>query len=301
MRNLTRLERTVRVLALGVVVALVGSSAALANVEKDTIKRSFTVERGGTLYVDVDRGNVIVEAIDGTQVHVERERYVNRSDADEIKRILANHEWEIERDGADVVVESRFDQDGNRRRGRTEEFRLRVTVKVPHEYNVDFSTGAGNVTISDLRGYVDGRTGAGNIEVGEITGDVEVRSGSGNIDIEGVVGQLEVQSGAGNISLGFVEGEIEAATGAGDIIARITRQPRDDSRLESGAGNVVVYLQDDIGLTVDAKASVGSASCDFGLEVEGRWMSKSFGGRINGGGPDLTMRSGVGNVSLRRM
>jgi hypothetical protein len=98
-----------------------------------------------------------------------------------------------------------------------------------------------------------------------------------------------------------VGGETEATTGAGNIIARIVSQPDDDSRLESGAGNVTVYLDDNIGLTVNAKSSVGSADCDFGLEVAGRWMSKSFSGRVNGGGPDLSLRSGVGNVSLLRL
>ncbi|MBO6575462.1 MAG: DUF4097 family beta strand repeat protein [Rhodothermales bacterium] len=296
------MNRTVRFFALAVVVALAGSTAALAKVEKDTIKRSFNVERGGTLYVDIDRGNVIVEAIDGSQVHVEMERFVNHRDADQVKRVLARHEWEIEGDDDDVVIESRFEQGEGRNRWRnTENFRLRVTVKVPYEYNVDFSSGAGNVTISDLRGYVDGRTGAGNIRIGEVNGDVELHAGSGNVDVDGVVGELEVHVGAGNVTLGYVDGEIQAATGSGNITARITRQPSDESTLESGAGNVVVYLRDEIGLYVDAKTSVGSASCAFGLEVEGRWMSKSFAGEVNGGGPDLTLRSGVGNVSLRRM
>ncbi len=298
MNPASTLNRLSRLLALIAAVTLLSVTVAQASAEKDTIKRSFSVEPGGTIYIDVDRGNVVVETFDGNQVHVEMDRLVNSSNADQVKRILARHEWEIKRDGSDIVVESQFENSGRR---RSEEFRLKVLVKVPHEYNVDFSTGAGTVEVSDLRGYVNGKTGAGNITIGEIDGDVEVRSGSGNIKIEGVAGDLEVQSGAGNIRLGYVEGQIDAATGAGDITARITRQPRSDSHIESGAGNVVVYLEGEIGLMVDAKASVGSARCDFGLEVEGRWMSKSFSGRINGGGPELTLRSGVGNVSLRRL
>jgi Toastrack DUF4097 len=299
MHRSTTLHSILRTIAIVAVVATISSSAVFASVEKDTIKRSFTVEPGGTLYLDIDRGDVTVLAVKGRKVIVEMDRLTNLSDSDDVKRVLSRHEWDIELDGDDVVIESRYENERSRRR-RTEEFRLTVTVKVPLDYNVEFSTGAGTVDISDLSGYVDGETGAGNIRVGEIDGDVSVRAGSGNIHIEGVTGGLEVQSGAGNIDLGFVGGETEATTGAGNIIARIVRQPRDDSRLESGAGNVTVYLDDNIGMTVDAKSSVGSADCDFGLEVAGRWMSKSFGGRVNGGGPDLTLRSGVGNVSLLR-
>ncbi len=123
---------------------------------------------------------------------------------------------------------------------------------------------------------------------------------SGNITIESIVGYARIRSGAGNIEIDEVEGEIYAKTGAGNIIATLTRQPLRASELTSGAGNVIVYMDDDIAVDVDAHARVGSARCDFGLKVTGKWMSKSFAGRINGGGPELSLRSGVGNVSLRR-
>ncbi|NNF04997.1 MAG: DUF4097 family beta strand repeat protein, partial [Rhodothermales bacterium] len=180
-------------------------------------------------------------------------------------------------------------------------FRLHVRIQVPSEYDVDFHTGAGNVDIADVRGDIDGRTGAGNISLGRIDGRVDVTSGSGNVDVAGAVGSLRAQTGAGNITLEDVSGEVRAMTGAGNVVAHISSQPDEDSRLESGAGNVTAYVERTVGLTIDAHASVGSATCDYDLRIRGKWMSKSFSGAINGGGPDLTMRSGVGNVSLRRM
>jgi hypothetical protein len=270
---------------------------------RDTIKRSFTVRPGGNLVVDIDFGNLIVESSNDSKVHVEIERRTDLTDDDDAKKMLARHEWSIDQDGNDVVVESRFDRetDGWLRRGRRSNLRIRVTVTVPREYNVEFKTGAGNVEIADIRGSVDGTTGAGNITVGEIEGVVDIRSGSGNVDIEGVDGSVEVMSGAGNVTLGYVTGEVRANTGAGNITARITEQPTASSNIESGAGNVTVYLGDRVGVDVDAHAAVGSAECDFGLRVSGKWMSKSFEGEVNGGGPALTLRSGVGSVSLKRL
>lgn len=271
----------------------------------DTIKRSFQVSPGGTLQVDIDFGNVIVESSGDGMVYVELQRTVGSENEDEAKRLLARHEWEIDQVGNDVVVESRYEFEGtdrwiNRNR-RDNVFRLKVVVRIPDEYSVDFTTGAGNVSITDVGGWVEGTTGAGNITIGEVTGSVEIRSGSGNIDIAGIDGSIEVTSGAGNVTLGYVTGEIQANTGAGNIEARITRQPGGDSSVETGAGNVTVYLGSDVGMQVDARASVGSAECDFGLKVSGKWMSKSFEGDVNGGGPALTMRSGVGNVALKRI
>ena len=157
------------------------------------------------------------------------------------------------------------------------------------------------MTIEDLEGKVEGRTGAGNITIGRVHGEVDINSGSGNITVDGAVGQVAVTSGAGNVTLHDVAGEIRATTGAGNVVARITEQPDGNSRLESGAGNVTVYLKRDVGVDVDAVASVGSANTDFPLRVQGKWMHKSFSGDLNGGGPALRMRSGVGNVTLRKM
>jgi hypothetical protein len=271
---------------------------------RDTIKRSFAVQDGGTLIVDVDFGNVTVNVTNDDMVYVEIERLIDIDDENELKRVLSRHDWEINKDGNNVLVESRFDREDTDdswfRRRRHNNLRINVIVSVPARYGVDFTTGAGNVTIADVAGDVEGKTGAGSIELGRIDGDVHIRSGSGNIDIAGVTGSLEVSSGAGNMTLGSVNGELDATTGAGNIDVYLTEQPRTDSNVESGAGNVTVFLASGVGVDVDARASVGSASSDFGLAVEGKWMSKSFEGEVNGGGPALTLRSGVGNVSLKR-
>ena len=270
---------------------------------KDTIKSEpYKVRPGGTLYVDLDRGNIEVETTSRDVVTVELERSVDVNDRDDAKRLFEQHTYSFEQEGNDVHVRSRYDEGQGllgrwRNRG---EFKLRVVVRVPEEYNVDFTSGAGNVAIANLEGEVEGRTGAGNIDVGAIRGAVELSSGSGNIAVQGARGPVDVRSGAGNIELDDVRGEIEAKTGAGNVVAYIARQPEGDSELESGAGNVTVYLAPAIAVDVEAQAGMGSASTDFPLEVEGKWMSKSFEGEINGGGPYLHLRSGVGSVELRK-
>jgi len=269
---------------------------------RDTVKETFKVRSGGTLYIDIDHGNVDIESSRDDAVSIQVERIVDTRDRDDIKKILEGHMLSMEQKGNDVRLRSRFEHDRNSwgrwRDGKG--FKVRFTIRVPERFNVDFTNGAGNVAIARIEGRLEGRTGAGNITVGRVQGPVDVSSGSGNIDVDGAVGSVRVNSGAGNVSLGRIEGEVRANTGAGNIIAHIISQPDGDSRLESGAGNVTVYLDDQVSVYVDAQASVGSANCDFPLKVEGRWMSKSFGGRINGGGPELHLRSGVGNVSLKK-
>ena len=220
---------------------------------------------------------------------------------EDAKRILDRHQLEMYKKGNDVIVRSRIEESGRswRRWRDGDQVKLHVVVRVPAKYNVDFTTGAGNVIAENVDGMVEGQTGAGNISIGRVRGKVVVNSGSGNVSIDGATGSVEVNTGAGNISIGEVGGEVAASSGAGNIEAVITRQPSTRSRLETGAGNVTVYLASNVGLDVQAETGIGSAETDFGLKVDGNWMSKSFKGSVNGGGPSLTMSSGVGNVELR--
>ena len=293
-----------RLAALAGLLLIFVVSSAHAQRVKDSVKDVFKVSEGGTLYIDMDHGNIEIESTSDDMVYVEVIRAIDVEGRREAEEILdEQHQLTIEARGNDVSVESRYEKgDWNWKRWGHGKNGIKVTVmvRIPDRYNVDFSTGAGNIDIGNVRGAVDGKTGAGNIEIGAVEGPIDISSGAGNIDVAGALGRLEVSTGAGNIELSDVRGSVRAVSGAGNVTAKIRRQPEGDSRLESGAGNVTVYLSDDIGVYVEAVASMGSARTDFPLRVEGKWMRKSFEGRINDGGPDLYMRAGVGNVSLRK-
>src|SRR5690606_14774828 len=132
--------------------------------------------------------------------------------------------------------------------------KIKMVIDVPREFNVAITTGAGNVSVADLRGDLDIRSGAGNITFDDIEGRVEVNSGSGNVNSGHVTGSVEINTGAGNIVLASVRGAVDAATGAGDIRAHITDQPELGSELTSGAGNITVFVAENVGMNVDASA-----------------------------------------------
>ena len=290
-------------LILMTALTVVSVRASMNAEERDTIKKTFKVHPGGTLYLDLDHGNVVIEIGNEDVVNIEVDRIVEAEDRYAAKRILDQHELDFSQTGDDVRLRSRFEDERWSRKlwGKSTRFKVKVRIQVPERYNIDFTNGAGNVEIAGVTGRVEGRTGAGNVLVGAVHGPVDISSGAGNIEVNGAVGRTEVGSGAGNITIRDVEGEVRAHTGAGNITARITGPLSGDSRLDSGAGNVTVYLNEGIGVNVDAVASVGTASCEYGLKVKGKWMKKSFGGSINGGGPGLTLRSGVGNVALKKL
>lgn len=269
---------------------------------RDTVRKSFKVSPGATFSVDMDLGNVEVRPASGRMLVVEVIRIVGVDRREDAKEMLEQHQVDFDERGDDVLLRSRFSRDRSfwdKWRGRTE-FKVQVVVELPEGSHLDFKTGAGNVEVTGVEGNVTGKTGAGNITLRTIEGDVSVASGSGNILISGVRGRSDVRTGAGNVQLEGALGALSVSTGAGNVEAEIARQPSGESVLESGAGNVTVYLAPRVGVRVNAVAALGSVSTDYPLKVEGKWMRQSFAGAVNGGGPELRLRSGVGSVVLRK-
>ncbi len=298
--------RLLRLLPISLLLAFIAIAPVQASEVydvEDIVKESFKVRPGGTLYIEMDYGNIEVLVGSGDAVHIEMIRTVRVNSEAEAQKIFSEfHEYSFDQRRDDVTIESRYAEKrgGWSKWGKKNRFKITMRITVPDEYSVDFETGAGNIDISDLEGEINGRTGAGNVFIGEVDGIVDITSGAGNVEISGATNHVEVHTGAGNIDLNDITGFVRAHTGAGNVTASITSQPESDSKLETGAGNVTVYLSSKAGVFVDAVASMGSASSDYPLKIQGKWMTKSFEGEVNGGGPDLFMRTGVGNVTLRR-
>ncbi|ARA92743.1 hypothetical protein AWN76_005890 [Rhodothermaceae bacterium RA] len=299
MTRLVRISYALAALLLAVAAATATPARAAFPDIRDIVKESFDVRPGGVLRVDMDHGNLEIEAGRGRTVQVEVERIVRAGSREEAEEVLRRHDLDLSADTDDVQIRSRY-HEPSRFWGERNRLKVTIRVRVPIEYHVEFATGMGNVWIADLEGRIEGKTGAGNIEIEAIRGEVDLRSGSGNITVEAVDGFVEAATGAGNIAVRGVCGAMELNTGAGNVEADLTCQPEDDSVFTSGAGNVTVYVDAEIRCRVDAVAGMGTARTDFPLRVEGRWMKKSFEGRINGGGPELRLRAGVGNVTLLR-
>lgn len=296
-------------LALGVGSTTAAPSVSEAPIPKvvtiditDTVKKTFKVERGGELEIEADRGNVEVRNFDGDEVRITVERTVSVDSEAEAKEILELHKLDMSKKGDAVIVSSRVEERRFKFRNwrGDEKLRIRIIVEIPTQFDVVATTAAGNVDVDGLEGELDIRSGAGNVTIGDVHGEVAVITGSGNVVVGTVVGPVTVHSGAGNVELRAAASTTEISTGAGDITAYIAQQPSDDSEFATGAGNVTVYLADDIGVYVEAMAR-GNCTTDFPLQVEGRWMLKKLEGELNGGGPELAMKSGIGNVSLMRM
>jgi hypothetical protein len=169
-------------------------------------------------------------------------------------------------------------------------------------------TGGGSIHVQDCGGMLKVTTGGGDIDLGELDNGAVVETGGGSIHLSGAKGFVHIESGSGHIELdGVPSARVE--TGAGGIVAKFipTSGEPHDSKLETSAGDITVYLSPAVHLAIDASIEVANGhtiQSDFPelrISNDGDpWGSKRAEGNLNGGGPALKIRTTSGNIVIRR-
>jgi DUF4097 and DUF4098 domain-containing protein YvlB len=151
-----------------------------------------------------------------------------------------------------------------------------------------------------------------NIQVPVRTNLKVDKVGGGAVTIQGVDGDLEISTAAGPIRLIDVAGSVVAHSMAGDIIASLSRvTPDRPMAFTAFAGSVDVTLPATIKANVILVDNQGSVSTDFDVQIKsGRApvsvadpagkSEPSIRGTVNGGGPDVELRTFAGNLYLRK-
>jgi DUF4097 and DUF4098 domain-containing protein YvlB len=128
-----------------------------------------------------------------------------------------------------------------------------------------------------------------------VSGEVELRTGDGSIDVTGAKGRLRAETGDGRIRVDDFQGDAEARTGDGRITldGNFTRLAA-----RTGDGTISLSLPEGANATVETDGEsvyndgVAVAETDAESRVR-RW-------RVGGGGQVLTLRTGDGQIILRR-
>ena len=168
--------------------------------------------------------------------------------------------------------------------------------------NVDIQTGSGDVKLARLTGEIRLQTGSGNITAREIAGAVKGGAGSGDIEIdETSAGDVDLHTGSGNINVHGIQGGFRGEAGSGDITAEGAQSSNWEIR--TGSGNVHVRLPGNAAFDADISTSSGTVDVDSPIEmtVQGRVQEsrKTIRGKVRGGGPLLSVRTGSGDVHIQ--
>ena len=318
-------------------IPLLLASCTLALAEtQEQINKSFAVQPGGKLILDVDFGSVDVSTKSTSEVTIDVLRKVSRRSKSDEEQFLRDHPVTITQDGNTVTIKSRAKSKINWWKG-WQKTDAKYTITVPSEFNAQLRTSGGGIAVSDmtgdtkaetsggslkfskLHGPLDGGTSGGSIRVVDCEGELKVNTSGGGIELTGGSGSLRagtsggsvnvrdfkgathVQTSGGGIKLENIAGRIDGSTSGGSISARLTSTTAEDVKLETSGGGVTVQLPETWAFNLDASTSGGGVSSDLPVTVVGKTQHSALRGSVNGGGKEVFLRTSGGSIHVKKL
>lgn len=207
--------------------------------ENGDFTKSFKVNKGGKLSININSGNINLTPWEKNEVYVK----VDNVDKDQIKDI------EVYLEGNNVYVKY------NSQWGWGEEIELYVSfpsqfsveskstggninVKGNVVGNIELNTMGGDVTLKNVKGKVRVSTQGGDLRVGNIEGGLLLSTMGGDINIGDVIGEIaKVSTMGGDIKISKALSGIEAVTYGGEITAKVLGG---ESQLKTMGGSIEV-------------------------------------------------------------
>lgn len=324
----------IRTAALAAALGLLAITAAHAATDSN-IRRTFGVAQGGTLTVDADLGNLTITG-GGSGVTVEVKRRAHASSRSRADEIFKQYEVKMDQSGNDVRVTARYDHPFSWFHW-TDDLDVDFVVSVPANYNLQLKTSGGNIKVGDLHGDIRAHTSGGDVSLARIAGPVDASTSGGDVSLDAGNGRIVLRTSGGGVHIGQANGSVDAktsggsieiiraaadvyahtsgggitideafgsldaSTSGGSIRARLAQQPRGESKLSTSGGSIVVSLAPNVSLDLDAHSSGGEVATDVPMTIQGKQSDDTLNGRINGGGPRLTLRTSGGDIRVKKL
>lgn len=280
----------------GELLAMAGSGGhamveSTPSVAEATFDRTLTVSGKLDLRVGTGSGNIHLTRGSAGQVRIHaRVRSDRAEEADQVRAIAANPP--IEQDGNTIRIGMQHEDHENEK----QHISIDYDIEAPAEAALDAASGSGNVTDEGVGQGAKLSTGSGNIEATGLEGGFKAETGSGNIAIEQAgEGDAKAETGSGNIDVKGVHGQLKAETGSGDIKAEGT--PSSEWKLETGSGSVE-FSPGNAPMNLDASTGSGRITSDRPMTLQVSSDGHSMRGQLNGGGPEVRIETGSGDVRI---
>jgi hypothetical protein len=295
-----------------VLLVLLASTLAVASTPQGTFEKTFQVSGPVDLEVQTHSGDIIVRSGPAGSVSIRGKIFVGD------RWLMGNRHTDV----SDIEQHPPLRQDGNSIHidyVTAHDISVAYEITVPIDTtirshsgsgdqtiegthgNVDLQSGSGDVKLSRLMGEIRLQTGSGDVRAREIAGPVRGGAGSGDIEVEETgAGDIDLHTGSGNITARGIQGAFRAEAGSGDVTAEGTQTGAWEIR--TGSGNVHVRLPANAAFDANISTSSGTLDVDapITMTVQGRVQEtrKQIVGKVRGGGPLLSLRTGSGDIHI---
>lgn len=228
--------------------------------ESERIERDLETNVGETLLVKNINGNIDIVGWDKGHIDLLVIKEAKSGRGYTAKEKLANLEVNIDRVSSGWEVYTVKNKSGwSKRMNNT---RVSYELKVPHELLLDIRTTNGEVNVDDYEG--------------------DLRVGTTN----------------GNLIAKSIRGSFEGGTTNGSIRVELLDYDGSDLKCTTTNGNVTLAVPGDIQADVTARTTNGTVKTDIPMEISGSISRNKLNGKLNGGGPQITLRTTNGSIRI---
>lgn len=293
--------------------AVLGAFLFLPQVVRgEEVTKSFAVTGRPNVRVETNDGSVRVTSGDAKQVEfrVEYQGY----------ELGKNLRVDARQDGDKVELIARVTGRWGINLGWSHNRRLHIEVRMPQQGDLQVETGDGSVETSGLSGMLNVHTGDGSVKANSLEGTIDLHTNDGSITVDTLKGNIRLRTGDGSIEARELDGKVEAdsgdghvrlagrfealnvKTGDGSVDTRVFSGSKmaADWTLRTGDGSVDISLPADFQANIDATTGDGHISLGLPVTVEGTFSKSEVRGKMNGGGPTLTIHTGDGSIRLSK-
>lgn len=170
----------------------------------------------------------------------------------------------------------------------------------------ELSSAGGDIRIEAVTGDLKATTAGGDVRAGAVSGDVRIETAGGDVVVRSAGGSVAARTGGGDVTLKKVRGPVTARTSGGTISCEITSTAAAGGDLTTSGGDVTITLPANYRADLDVKVSGVEPDADAivsqfpEVTISHRPGAISGEGKLNGGGPRLTIRSNSGTVTIRK-
>jgi hypothetical protein len=237
---------------------------------QDTWTWRKAIPAGRAIEIKGINGDVIATAASGSEVEVIARKRADRSDPDDVRIEVLEHEGGVTICAMYPTPRGQRDNEclaGARGRSSSQNNDVEVDFEVRVPRGVLFT----------------GKTVNGRVRATGMTADVKANTVNGSVNVS-------------------TTGLAEASTVNGSITVRMGRTNwTDNLSFETVNGGITIELPDGLHADVNASTVNGSLSSDWPMTVRGRWGPKRMNGKIGNGGRELSLETVNGDIELRRL
>ena len=246
----------------------------------ETQDQSFAIPPGASMVVDIEGSSVTIEEAPGkARVSFDREGHdwewsVLKLDDTYVLSVYANAVW------AGVP---------------------NVALRLPPVSSLSCRVAGGSMSGRNLTAPQEVSVSSGSIQLNDVSGALKLDSAGGTIGVLGDVPSLQAVAAGGAVSLlGTVSAlNVKSAGGSVDINHALLLEG--DHQVESAGGGVMLVLDQDASVSIEAAASGGGVDVNLpGAtgEARNRYGTGQYTGAVGAGTATLQLRSSGGSIRI---